>query len=95
MLYYALVLLAMGKLDQHLERRWDAPLAAALLCSGPLLLEGRVLACVLLALASGALAWLFYGLLRRLGDRIALWALAVAGGALLCSGLLAVLESRF
>ncbi|GAB3261090.1 hypothetical protein [Chitinimonas naiadis] len=89
MLTYALFLLALGKIDHRMARRWDAPLVYALLVGGLAVFSGRWLAALWLTPLAGLLALGLFTLLRHFGDHIVLWLLILLGGTLLCSGVLA------
>ncbi|HEY9101473.1 hypothetical protein [Chitinimonas sp.] len=89
MLTYALLLLALGKIDHRMARAWDAPLVFALVVGGMALVQGRGWAVLWLTSLAGGLSFGLFWLLRRYGDQIALWLLILLLGTLFCSFVLA------
>ena len=85
MIFYALILLIFGKLQdtfQETSRTWQWALAygvIAFLLSGGASLLGMIIGGVI----TGLYAWGYFKLLRNLADNLMLWLLVFMGGAVL------------
>ncbi|WP_269533693.1 hypothetical protein [Chitinimonas sp. BJYL2] len=78
----------MAKLDQHLDRRLDAPLIVAIFSAGQLFLKGHLLAGLLAAPLASMLAYGLFHLLRIWGDSLLAWLFTLMVGSLLSAALI-------